>query len=44
VLQKGFKIFVNEEIAEIYEKDSDFAKFLTEFLSGKPKWLEEMQA
>jgi tRNA nucleotidyltransferase (CCA-adding enzyme) len=44
VLQKGFKIFVNEEIAEIYEKDSDFAKFLIEFLSGKPKWLEEMQA
>jgi tRNA nucleotidyltransferase (CCA-adding enzyme) len=44
VLQKGFKIFVNEEIAEIYEKDSEFAKFLTEFLSGKPKWLEEVQA
>ncbi|MEM3617237.1 MAG: CCA tRNA nucleotidyltransferase [Candidatus Bathyarchaeia archaeon] len=39
VLQHGFKILVNEEIAEIYEKDSEFAKFLTEFLSGKPKWL-----
>ena len=45
VLQRnGFKILVNEEIAEIYEKDGEFAKFLTEFLSGKPKWLEEMQA
>jgi len=45
VLQRnGFKILVNEEIAEIYEKDGEFAKFLTEFLSGKPKWLEEVQA
>ncbi|MEM2987851.1 MAG: CCA tRNA nucleotidyltransferase [Candidatus Bathyarchaeia archaeon] len=42
VLQHGFKILVNDEIAEIYEKDSEFAKFLTEFLSGKPKWLEDM--
>ncbi len=41
VLQHGFKILVNEEIAEIYGKDSEFAKFLTEFLSGKPRWLEE---
>jgi len=43
VLQKGFKILVNEEIAETYEKDGEFAKFLTEFLSGKPKWLEDAQ-
>ncbi len=42
VLQHGFKILVNEEVEEIYEKDSEFAKFLTEFLSGKPKWLEDM--
>jgi tRNA nucleotidyltransferase (CCA-adding enzyme) len=40
ILHKRFKIFVNEEISEIYEKNSKFAKFLTEFLSGKPKWLE----
>ncbi|MGQ9538999.1 MAG: CCA tRNA nucleotidyltransferase [Candidatus Bathycorpusculaceae bacterium] len=40
VLSRGFKILVNEEIAEIYDKDGEFAKFLTEFLSGKPKWLE----
>jgi len=39
-LHKGFGIFVNNEIVEIYEKNSEFAKFLTEFLSGKPKWLE----
>ena len=39
-LRKGFRIFVNEEITDLYKKNSDFAKFLTEFLSGKPKWLE----
>jgi len=42
-LRKGYKIFVNYGIAEVYEKNSDFAKFLTEFLSGKPKWLEPSQ-
>jgi tRNA nucleotidyltransferase (CCA-adding enzyme) len=40
VLSRGFRIYVNEEIAEFYEENGDFAKFLTEFLSGKPKWLE----
>jgi len=39
-LRKDFKVFVNDEIIEVYKKNSDFAKFLTEFLSGKPKWLE----
>jgi hypothetical protein len=39
-LRKGFKIYVNWEIAEVYAKNREFAKFLTEFLSGKPKWLE----
>jgi tRNA nucleotidyltransferase (CCA-adding enzyme) len=39
-LRKGFKIFVNEEIIGVYNKNSGFAKFLTEFLSGKPEWLE----
>jgi len=39
-LRKEFKIFVGDEIVEVYEKNSEFAKFLTEFLSGKPKWLE----
>ena len=40
VLPKGFKIFVNDEIIEVYKKNSEFARFLTEFLSGKPKWLK----
>jgi tRNA nucleotidyltransferase (CCA-adding enzyme) len=40
VLRNGFKVFVNGEIVEIYRKNSEFAKVLTDFLSGKPKWLE----
>jgi tRNA nucleotidyltransferase (CCA-adding enzyme) len=39
-LCKGFGIFVNNEIVRVYEENSEFAKFLTDFLSGKPKWLE----
>lgn len=39
-LQKGFKVLVNDEIMKIYKKNGEFANFLTEFLSGKPKWLE----
>ncbi len=43
VIKKGFKVFVNDEIAEVYEKNSEFAQFLTEFISGRPKWLEAAQ-
>ncbi|HVP92184.1 MAG TPA: hypothetical protein VMS94_00425, partial [Acidobacteriota bacterium] len=39
-LRGGFKVLVNSEISPIYERNDDFAGFLTEFLSGKPKWLE----
>ncbi|MCS7124898.1 MAG: CCA tRNA nucleotidyltransferase [Candidatus Bathyarchaeota archaeon] len=38
-LSRGFKILVNEEIAETYAENIEFAKFLTDFLQGKPKWL-----
>jgi tRNA nucleotidyltransferase (CCA-adding enzyme) len=37
--KKGFKVLVNEEAVGIYEKNGDFAVFLTELLLGKPKWL-----
>jgi len=40
VLKKGFKVLVNEEIFEAYGKNRLFAVFLTDFLVGKPKWLE----
>jgi tRNA nucleotidyltransferase (CCA-adding enzyme) len=39
-IRKSLRILVNEEIAEIYEKSQGFAEFLTQFLSGKPTWLE----
>jgi len=39
-LRKQFKILVNEEVIEVYRRNSEFAGFLTEFLCGKPKWLE----
>ena len=38
--KEGFSVLLNSEIAEVYEKDEDFATFLTVFLSGKPFWLE----
>lgn len=37
--KKGFRILVNEESVEIYEKNRGFAVFLTEFLVGRPRWL-----
>lgn len=40
VLKKGFRVFVSEDIVGIYAKNDEFAEFLTEFISGKPKWLE----
>ena len=39
-LRKGFKVLVDDEIVEVYGKNKEFAEFLTEFLSGRPKWLE----
>jgi len=39
-LRKGFDILVNQEIMGVYKKNGEFAKCLTEFLSGKPKWLQ----
>ena len=41
-LAEGFKVLTNEEIVEIYEKNYRFARFLTEFLSGRPKWLKSI--
>ncbi len=40
ILRKGFKVLVNGEIAAVYEGNGEFAVFLTEFLSGRPGWLE----
>jgi len=32
-------ILVNGEIAKLYSSNAEFAKFLTEYLKGKPRWL-----
>ncbi len=40
VLGNSFEVLMNEEIVEVYGKNREFAEFLTDFLSGKPKWLE----
>jgi tRNA nucleotidyltransferase (CCA-adding enzyme) len=39
-LKESFSVKVNEEIAEIYQQNEDFAIFLTDFLDGKPSWLK----
>ena len=39
-LGKGFTITANEGIAEVYRGNEGFAVFLTEFLDGKPSWLQ----
>lgn len=36
---KNLEILVNEEILSTYSRNQEFAKFLTEYLRGKPKWL-----
>ncbi|MFQ6068389.1 MAG: CCA tRNA nucleotidyltransferase [Candidatus Bathyarchaeia archaeon] len=38
---KKLKILVNEEILPTYSRNQNFAKFLTDYLKGKPKWLIE---
>jgi tRNA nucleotidyltransferase (CCA-adding enzyme) len=40
VLRKEFKVCVDEEIAAAYRRNQEFAKFLTGFLRGKPRWLK----
>ncbi|MEM3726696.1 MAG: CCA tRNA nucleotidyltransferase [Candidatus Bathyarchaeia archaeon] len=44
VLKEGFKVLANEEAIDVYAKNRCFAEFLTDFLSGKPKWLESANA
>ncbi len=38
-IQKNLKVLVNGQITKVYAENDDFAKFLTDFLSGKPFWL-----
>ena len=36
----SLEVLVNEDILKIYSMHSDFARFLTEYLEGKPRWLQ----
>jgi tRNA nucleotidyltransferase (CCA-adding enzyme) len=36
---ESMEILVNNEVLKLYSADSEFAKFLTEYLEGKPRWL-----
>jgi tRNA nucleotidyltransferase (CCA-adding enzyme) len=38
-ISKSVEILVNEEILPTYSRYPTFAKFLTEYINGKPKWL-----
>jgi len=35
----SMEILVNNEVLRLYSANPDFAKFLTEYLEGKPRWL-----
>jgi len=35
----SLEVLVNEEVLALYSSSSGFAKFLTEYLEGKPRWL-----
>jgi len=39
-LENGFRILVNSEIASVSKRSRGLGLFLTEYLTGRPKWLE----
>jgi tRNA nucleotidyltransferase (CCA-adding enzyme) len=44
IFRNKLSILVNSEVAEVYRDNKGFAEFLTNFLSGKPFWLEAAEA
>ena len=42
--RENFEILVNSEVVKLYQRDRNFAEFLTGFLSGKPFWLRTAEA
>ena len=40
VLADKVDVLVNEEISGVYRTSKDFAEFLTQYLQGKPEWLQ----
>jgi len=39
-IAKSFQVLVNEEILPLHSSNGEFAKFLTEYLKGRPRWLD----
>jgi tRNA nucleotidyltransferase (CCA-adding enzyme) len=39
-ISEGFEILINEEILDLYSSDRAFARHLTEYLHGRPRWLQ----
>ena len=39
-IKKGFHVMVNDEVAETYSENAEFANFLSNWLQGKPFWLQ----
>ena len=37
---KSVEVLVNDDVMPVYSANPDFAKFLTVYLEGKPRWLE----
>lgn len=44
IIQKNPKVLLGNEVQPVYEGNNDFAEFLTDFLSGKPFWLKNLQS
>ncbi len=40
VIRRGFQVYVNKGIVPVYRGNAEFAMFLTDFVLGRPKWLE----
>jgi len=40
-VKKTLEVFADEQIARLYSTDIEFAKFFTEYLKSKPKWLDK---
>jgi tRNA nucleotidyltransferase (CCA-adding enzyme) len=42
-IKQDLKVLVGGDVLEVYKNNSDFAEFLTDFLSAKPFWLREQE-
>jgi len=43
-IKKAFKVIVNEQLVKYYSSNSQLAKFVTEYLEAKPRWLKKTHA